>query len=97
MTEDERQTLEVLRKRKRGYQLALNAPGVQDMLADLAPFCRAVRLTDQDVKDATVLAMLVGRQQVWERIQHHFQLTVEQLYALYTGRIFHVMDEDDAE
>ena len=98
MTLEEQQAFDILRHRSRDYKLALNAPGVQAMLADLAPFCRAVRglapETDDKPIDQIRLAILVGRQQVWERIQNHFHLTTEQLFALYTGRNFMVSDDD---
>lgn len=94
--------LDVIRHRSTGYKLALNAPGVQDMLQDLASFCRAVRLTDSkgkvddaEVLDPTRMAILVGRQQVWERMQHHFNLTTQELYQLYTGKPFHVTGEEN--
>ncbi len=87
---------EIIRQRARGYKLAVNAPGVQDMLADLAGFCRAVRLVaDKETLDPTRLAILVGRQQVWERIQHHFNLTTDELYALYLGRPFQSKEDQD--
>lgn len=97
MSEAEKATVEHLRKRQRDYKFALNAPGVQAMLADLAPFCRAVRglAPETDAVDPIRMAILVGRQQVWERIQIHFNLTTEQLFALYTGRPFHVPEEGD--
>lgn len=88
--------MEVIRVRSRDYKLSVNAPGVQAMLTDLAKFCRGVRTLNTDVEEVspTRLAMLVGRQQVWERIQHHLNLSTEELYLIYTGKPWKAEVED---
>lgn len=89
------QAMEVIRRRSTDYKLSLNAPGVQAMLKDLAEFCRAVRIEQVEMSD-TRLAILVGRQQVWERIQHHFNLTTQELYLIYTGKPWIAEGDDNA-
>ena len=41
LTEDAARTFEFLKRRKVNYQLAANQPAMQEMLIDLAKFCRA--------------------------------------------------------
>jgi len=54
------------------------------VLSDLARFCRAHNSTAHI--DTHAAARLDGRREVWLRIQHHLQLTDEELWALYGGR-----------
>lgn len=79
-------TFEFLRFRKRNYQLAFGQPAGQEVLIDLAKFCRA----DQSCfdPDPRVHAALEGRREVWLRIQQHLNLTPQQLTALYSGNQF---------
>lgn len=88
-----RQAFDFLRRRKINYQLALTSPAGQEVLRDLAKFCRA------DESAATpgnhdLTMVLVGRREVWLRIQKHLNLTPDQLYALYTGHNFNPLLED---
>lgn len=55
----------------------------QDVLADLAKFCRAHESTGH--VDSHVAARLDGRREVWLRIQNHLRLTDDQLWALHGG------------
>lgn len=73
-----------LRQRKRAYQLALSTPAGNEVLIDLAKFCRAAETCYHD--DPRKHAVLEGRREVWLRIQDHLNLSSEQLYALYAGR-----------
>lgn len=53
------------------------------VLQDLAQFCRATQSTfnpDQRLND-----VLIGRHEVWLRIQNHLNLTTEELYRLHGG------------
>lgn len=92
---------DVLRNRKRAYQLAVANPAVQEMLHDLSTFCRAhltpaPELEGQPV-DVNRAMVMFGRQQVFDRIQRHLHLSVDQLFSIYSGRRFQVTeDEDDA-
>lgn len=57
------------------------APYAEEVLADLAKFCRANETcfhSDPRVNDA-----LTGRREVWLRIQQHLNLSDEQLQRIY--------------
>lgn len=86
------QLFEYFRQRKINYQLACNQPAMQEMLIDLASFCRAnetcvVKDENGRVDDA-LTKILEGRREVWLHIQQHLNLNTQQLYMLYTGRQF---------
>lgn len=53
----------------------------QEVLQDLAKFCRAHETTFH--VDARAHAVAEGRREVWLRIQKHLQLDDEQLWQLY--------------
>ncbi len=72
---------EFLRTRKRNYQLTFGGPAGQEVLVDLAKFCRA-NDTCYD-NDPRKHAVAEGRREVWLRIQRHLNLSPEQLNALY--------------
>ncbi len=78
--------MDIMRPRKRAYELTFNKrdPHVQAVLMDLAVFCRAnesVWHEDQRKTD-----VLIGRNEVWQRIQNHLNLTPAQLARLYSGQ-----------
>ena len=93
-----------IRRRKINYQLAAAAnldpsqPATQEVLIDLAKFCRAnetcVDLDKDGRVDKDMTLILEGRREVWCRIQNHLKLTPSQLYALYTGRQFNPGETD---
>jgi hypothetical protein len=70
-----------LRSRRLSYLRTFDANNVdaQEVLADLARFCRAHDSTFHPQH----AARLDGRREVWLRIQHHLQLTDDQLWQLY--------------
>lgn len=76
-------TLDFWRGHKRAYQLTFNSPVGNDVMIDLAKFCYADRSTFD--ADPRIHAALEGRREVWLRIQHHLNLSSEQLAALYSG------------
>ena len=80
------QAFDWLRQRKRAYQLALTSPAGQEVLVDLAKFCRAHETCFHE--DPRKHAVLEGRREVWLRIQQHLHLTADQLMALYNGQGF---------
>lgn len=53
----------------------------QEVLKDLARFCRATQSTFHP--DPRVHAMLEGRREVWLRIQEQLNLSLEELYDLH--------------
>ena len=70
-----------LRSRRLAYLRTFNVEDVdaQIVLADLARFCRAHDSTFHPQH----AQRLDGRREVWLRIQHHLQLTDEQVWQLY--------------
>jgi len=89
-------TLDFLRARKRNYQLAFGTPAGQEILIDLAQFCRANETTWHE--DPRKSAALQGRHEVWLRIQQHLNLSSEELMTLYSGRpVVRLITEDQAE
>lgn len=94
---------DLLRKRRLAYQLTFKKDNyaAQEVLMDLAQFCRADRTTFHS--DPRISAALQGRHEVWLRLTHHLHLTSEQLFALYNGNHFSgetrklsIQGEDDA-
>lgn len=90
-----RATFSFLQRRKRDYQLALTSPAGQEVLADLAKFCRANETCFHT--DPRLHAVLEGRREVWLRIQRHLNLSTEQLYAIYSGHQFNPLASEDKE
>lgn len=68
-------------KRRLAYQRTFLCPPGQEVLEDLARFCRANESTFHP--DPRVHGALEGRREVWLRIQKHLQLTDEQLWAMH--------------
>ena len=76
-------TLEFLSRRKNSYRQTFGSPVGQEVLIDLAKFCRANETTFD--LDPRVHAAMEGRREVWLRITQHLNLSSEQLYQLYGG------------
>lgn len=87
-------TLDFLRRRRRSYLLTFGPknPAAQEVLVDLAKFCRANQSTFHG--DPRIHAVLEGRREVWLRITQHLNLTSEQLFALYGGNTYVHIDGD---
>jgi hypothetical protein len=77
-----------LKRRRQNYQLTFRNDNyaAQEVLIDLAQFCRANQTTFHS--DPRISAVLQGRHEVWLRISNHLHLTSEQLFALYNGNQF---------
>lgn len=70
--------------RQHAYRTTFRGPVAETVLIDLARFCRASESTHAaDSRDA---ARLDGRREVWLRIQHHMNLSPEDLWRLYAGK-----------
>jgi hypothetical protein len=78
-------TLSFLTVRKQNYQRAFGNPWGEQVLIDLATFCRANE-TCVIPGDHDRTLLLEGRREVWLRIAQHMNLSPEQLFALYTKR-----------
>lgn len=73
-----------IHRRRHVYRATFNGPLADEVLADLARFCRAYESTHAtDARDA---ARLDGRREVWLRIIQHLQLPPDMLTLLYTGK-----------
>jgi hypothetical protein len=71
-----------LARRRTAYvKTFLNNTFGQEVLQDLAKFCRANESTFH--ADARAHAVAEGRREVWLRIQKHLQLDDAQLWQLY--------------
>lgn len=58
-----------------------NSPFTQDVLEDLAKFCRANESTFH--ADPRIHAVAEGRREVWIRIQQYLQLNHEDVFKLH--------------
>ena len=86
-------TLDFLRSRKRNYQLAFGSPAGQEVMIDLAQFCRANETCFH--ADPRLHAVAEGRREVWLRIQQHLNLSSEQLVSIFGGRQFSTVTESN--
>lgn len=76
----------VLARRALAYQRVFLKKGkdTDDVLTDLAKFCRASESTFH--ADARLSDVLIGRREVFLRIAHHLKLTEDQLWSLYGNK-----------
>ena len=97
LTERDGRWFDFFKRRGVTYKLAANQPAFQDMLIDLAVFCRAnetcIVKDAQGKVDKDQTLILEGRREVWLRIQNHTKLNAQQLFSLYTGRQFNPGEE----
>lgn len=70
-----------LSRRRTAYVKTFINPIGEEVLIDLAKFCRAHDSTFHT--DPRVHALAEGRREVWLRIQQHLRLTDEQLWDIY--------------
>ena len=71
-------------RRRYAYQTTFRGPLADEVLRDLARFCRANQSTFHD--DARAHALAEGRREVWLRIADHLNLPPDRLWAIYDGR-----------
>jgi len=71
-------------RRRYAYQTTFKGPLAQEVLRDLALFCRATESTFHD--NERVQSKLDGRREVWLRISAHLNLSPEDLWRLLDGR-----------
>jgi hypothetical protein len=84
----------ILEERKRNYQMCFGSPAGQAVLIDFADFCRAAE-TCGVPGDRDKTFTLIGRNEVWLRIQNHMNLTSEMLFKLATGRAYITGEQTD--
>lgn len=70
-----------LRQRAHAYRVTFTGPKAEEVLADLAKFCRATESTFHT--DARAHAVAEGRREVWLRIAHHLHLDDNDLWKRY--------------
>lgn len=70
-----------LARRRTAYVKTFLSPFGQEVMADLAKFCRANQTTFHT--DARVHAVAEGRREVWLRIQQHLNLSDDDLWRIY--------------
>lgn len=75
------QAKQFLFRRRTAYVKTFSSPFGEEVLADLARFCRANQTTFH--ADPRVHAVAEGRREVFLRIQQHLQLTDDQLWRIY--------------
>lgn len=72
-----------LARRRTAYITTFLNPVGEEVLEDLAKFCRAHESTFH--QDPRAHAVAEGRREVWLRIQKHLNLSDDQLWKLYGG------------
>lgn len=75
------QAKQYLARRRTAYVRTFLNPTGDEVLRDLAKFCRAHETTFSP--DARAHAVAEGRREVWLRISSHLRLTDEELWRLY--------------
>ncbi len=75
----------MLMRRKTAYKGTFESEYGKIVLQDLAIFCRGTTTTFD--KDDRVHALLEGRREVLMRIAQHMNLSFEDLWVMYDGRI----------
>lgn len=72
----------LLLTRKQAYNRTFEGVYAIRVLEDLAMFCRA-NSAPYVPGDANASHVLIGRQEVWHRINQHLNLSPDELYDLY--------------
>lgn len=84
MEEKQKEVKQFVANRQRAYGLVFKKEDqmAQQVLSDLAKFCRANRSTFRP--DSREHAVLEGRREVWLRIQNHINMDPEMFWQLIT-------------
>lgn len=79
--------LDLLSRRRNAYVKTFLPQNVyaQEVLADLAKFCRASEPTFH--QDPRAHALAEGRREVWLRIQKYLQLTDQDIWAIHARNL----------
>lgn len=93
MNELAMKAFDFIRGRKQDYQLTFsrNSPAAQRVLRDLAKFCRANETVYNP--DEKMTYVLIGRNEVWKRVQDNLNLTAQDLYQISTGQQLNLKDD----
>lgn len=84
-----------IKDRTIAYKLVFSNPAAEEVLADLADFCRANKSSFH--ADPRMHAVMEGRREVWLRIQNHLNMNAHQVYQHATGgsKPPHLEDEEN--
>lgn len=82
-----------LKSRQTAYRLAFGSPAGQEVMRDLAKFCRANETCFHP--DPRVHAVAEGRREVWLRITNHFHLPLDQLFDMLGGVTIQSTGDDE--
>jgi hypothetical protein len=77
------QVRRVLMRRRHAYNVTFRAPLGEEVLRDLARFCRAHESTFHP--DPRLHAVAEGRREVFLRICYHMNMTPDELWEFYSG------------
>ena len=72
--------ISLLTEKKKAYEFTFTGVHAEQVLSDLAKFCRANSTTFHE--DPRIHAALEGRREVWLRIQKYLNLTPEEILNL---------------
>ncbi len=73
-----------LAERRTAYVRTFNTPAGEEVMRDLAKFCRAYESTFHP--DPRVHAVLEGRREVWLRLIEHLRLSDDDLWRIYASQ-----------
>jgi len=97
--EAEWRTYEYIRQKGVSYKLAANDPAFQNVLIDLAHFCRASEtcvVRDKTGRiDEKATFVLEGRREVYLRLTAYTNLNSQELFRIATGKQFNPGDRHD--
>lgn len=83
MTE-ENTAKDYLARRRTAYIKTFNGAFGEEVLNDLAKFCRATETTFHP--DPRVHAVIEGRREVWLRIQQHLNLSDDDIWRIFAAK-----------
>lgn len=88
------EAMDFIRARRSNYLRAFSSPDGQRVLCDLIHFCRGAQTVW--AVDPREHALLTGRNEVWQRIAQHLNLSSTELFKLYTNQDFGrpILEED---
>lgn len=70
-------------RRRHAYRLTFLSPPGEEVMRDLAKFCRANETTFHS--NDRVHCLAEGRREVWLRIANHLRMPPDELWKLYSG------------
>ena len=98
--DDEQQAKHTIERRRQAYCRVFGGGASDDdrlvVLEDLAGFCRARESIFH--QNSRAQDVLIGRNEVWKRIEEHTHLTTDAIFdLLISGTLPKIMDDKDAD